>query len=148
MLLRASKVSLVNAAMSGVIVPPSLLPPRSSCSSVDASGASSRKVSESDGPVRAIRFSFRFCERYAWQCRRKLASKRAVAQVEFRDIVAELADVARQREALVAAELDVAPVGARRPRAAFAALGKTGHLAGHTETRLVREQRAKGLARE
>ena len=37
---------------------------RLSCSSVEASGASSRKVFGSDGPARAIRFSIRFCAVY------------------------------------------------------------------------------------
>ena len=39
-------------------------------------------------------------------------SERATAQIEFRYVVAELADVARQREArLVAAERNCAPLG-------------------------------------
>ena len=38
--------------------------------------------------------------------------QRAVAQVQLRDVVAELADVARQREArLVVAEIDFAALG-------------------------------------
>ena len=40
--------------------------------------------------------------------------QRAAGQVELRDVVAELADVARQREALVVGELDLASL---RPHA-------------------------------
>ena len=58
----------------------------------------------------ASQIFFRARYRYIWFAARR-TSERAPAQVEFCDIIAELADVARQREALVAKEGHVAALG-------------------------------------
>ena len=86
-----------------------------------------RMSSRGSSPARTIHMSERLCCTGATQC----TLQRALAQIERLDVITELADVARQREALVAGEADRTTLGlhADEREREFACAKLASHLA-------------------